>query len=107
MLPTADELRARLGVGPEVSDTQLGDTLTQAGLLLEGHIPDAEQTNPLHTEAVAQLAVKLWETRAAGRVGIDPDGGAEVFYSPGATAGLVKSVWAFVQATHPTGGLTV
>lgn len=109
-MPTVDELRSRLGVGAETPDTQLGVALDVAEELVRTYLPEQPTgwgTQTLVDEAVLQLAVKVWEVQPRGGTALDLAGGFDTAYNPTATAGLVRSVWAYIQAAHPAGGLTV
>lgn len=104
-MPLVDELADRLDLDPDAPG--LTQCIEVAAAMVDPYSPLEHRIPTLYTEAVVQLAVKVWEERGRGRIGMDPEGDLEVYYTPGATAGLVRSVWAYIQPLNPTGGLTV
>lgn len=106
-MPTADDLRRALRVGADVSDAELQGCLDVATAAAEQWVPAENRTSPLYAEGVLGLAVKVWEERGRGRVGMDPSGDVDVYYTPGATAGMIRSQWAYFGPLVPTGGLSV
>jgi hypothetical protein len=108
MMPQAiAELRSRLGVTtPDVSDELLDRCLNVSSSTIDPHVPAEARTSPLYGEAVQALAVRVYEERVRGRVGVGPDGEPVEDFTPGPTAGMVRSVWAYIGPLNQTGGLT-
>ena len=103
-----DDLRARIDADPVlVSDAQLqvyigiGERLAGAELA-----PDGDFTTHTNVaEAIAQLAVKVWDLRPRGVVDLDMAG--DLSPAMPATRGLVLSVRGLLLPSMATGGLTV
>ena len=104
-----DELARRLDLPTDTAtELLLSACLIRAGAMIEPHIDPTKVTGPgntIYLEAVYQLAVKDWQIGVQGVNGLDV--AAEYGYVPGATRGLVLSVWAYIAPLTPTGGLTV
>lgn len=112
--PPADpnELARRLDLEPVSPDLALllVSCLDRSAYLVQPYVDEARVTSggaglDVYLEAVYQLAVKDWQIGVQGVNAMDPEG--EYTYVPGATAGLVKSVWAYIAPLTTTGGLTV
>lgn len=106
----ADELARRLDLPtPLTPDLQqlLEDSLTRCAALISPHVDSVLVTRhpEVFLEAVYQLAVKDWQIGVQGVSAAAADG--EYTYVPGATAGLIKSVWAYIAPLTTAGGLTV
>lgn len=105
MIPSVDDLRARLGVGADITDAQLGQALDVSVELVDPWVPADQYATVLYGEAVLALAVKVWDVQPRGVGGFDASG-EFIAPSPNASAGMIRAVWAYIQAMHPTGGLT-
>lgn len=103
------ELARRLDLGTPSAAVLalLADCLGRAGDMIQPHTDrDLSAALPtIYLEAVYQLAVKDWQIGVQGVNSLDPEG--EYTYTPGATAGLVRAVWAYIAPLNRTGGLTV
>ena len=103
-----DELRTRLGVGAEhTTDDILQACLDVAAAMVDPHVPEAARVDPLYHEAQQTLAVRVYEERVRGRVGVDAAGDLDLSYTPGPTAGMVLSVWGYIGPLTATGGAVV
>lgn len=105
-----DELRDRLGLGPaDATDEQLQTVLGEAQRLVGHQLPDPGDYSlePVAADAIASIAVALWDARPRGLVDVDIDGALVEVPAQSATAGLVKKVRGLLQPIMPTGGLTV
>lgn len=92
------EVRRRLDL---VNDTAAlsSDLLTHivdvAEGLLNQWVPTYNRTGAVYTEAHIQLAVKVYDVSGRGTISVDP-AGEFVAPSPSATAGMVRSCWAYI-----------
>lgn len=84
-------------------DTLLEHWLAVATELVDDHVPTHRRTGARYDEALVALAVKISEVSARGTVLVDPSGEIAGL-APGATAGLVRSVWAYIGPLTATGG---
>jgi hypothetical protein len=104
-VPLAD-LRQRLDLdATAATDEQLDAVLEAATVIVANELPGGDFSTAENVrEAVAQIAVKVWDLRPRGFV--DPDGSGG--YQPviPATAGLVRSVRGLLLPSMPAGGLT-
>lgn len=90
------ELRRRLDVEAEhVPDEVLSHFLAVSTGLVDSHVPSHNRAGALYDEAILQLAVKVSEISGRGTIAVDPSG-EFLAPSPSATAGLVRSVWAYI-----------
>ena len=110
-LPTVpvDDLRARLDADPaSVPDSLLLQYLTASEQLVGPELdPEGDYTAAMNVaEAIAQLAVKLWDMRSRGVGDADLGGDFPMAAMP-ATSGLVRSVRGLLLPSMPAGGLTV
>ena len=106
-----DELRRRLDVPADlVADSLLDAILDVAIVNVEPWLAPDLDTRQAHqpniTEAVLQLAVKLWDVSNKGTTGLDPTGDWTT-PAPAATPGLVRSVFGTLGPALHTGGLSV
>lgn len=104
------ELRSRLGLGLEdATDVQLQTVLDEAGRIVGHQLPeDCDfSAEPVVADAIASIAVDLWDARPRGLVDVDTDGTLIDMPGQSATAGLVKKVRGLLLPVMPTGGLTV
>jgi hypothetical protein len=103
-----EDLRARVDVDPVYApDELLHQYIVQAEAVVGAELdPDGDYLTAENVrEAVAQVAVKLWDLRSRG-LGGDLDGDIQPAAMP-ATSGLVRSVRGLLLPSMPTGGLTV
>jgi len=92
------EVRRRLDMVADTTnlpDALLGHIIDVSEGLLAQWVPTYNRTGPVYDEATVQLAVKVYDVSARGTIAVDP-AGEFVAPAPSATAGLVKSVWAYV-----------
>lgn len=94
MSADTDELAARLG-DTTVAETVLQRCLDVAAGMLTPLVPSYHRGEVGYLEAVQLLAVRVFEERARGRVGVDPAGEFDTAYLPGPTRGMVDSVAAY------------
>ena len=91
------ELRTRLAVTQEdVPDSVLDRCLKVATSMIDPYVDPHHRYSLLYGEAVQCLSVRIFEERAAGRGGVDAAGEYDFQYLPGATSGMVRSVWAYI-----------
>lgn len=111
-VPVAD-FRERI----EVDATYATDEKLQKYLDAAARIVGHELEDPDHpdqdfsaaenvAEAIAQIAVKVWDLRPRGVQTLDMDGAPDPPAMP-ATAGLVRAVRGLLLPEMPTGGVTV
>ena len=103
-----EDLRARLDADPALyPDAMLQEYLDIAGVLVGNELdPDGDYILAANVaEAIAQLAVKVWDLRPKGVVDLDMAG--DVGTAMPATRGLVLSVRGLLLPSMPTGGVTV
>jgi Phage gp6-like head-tail connector protein len=104
-----DDLRQRLELDPTyASDVLLGLYIAQAETVVGNELDPAGSYELAENvrEAIAQIAVKLWDMRPRGVQTLDMDGSAEAPALP-ATAGLVRSVRGLLLPSMEAGGITV
>lgn len=77
-------------------DDILDACLLVAAGMIDPHVPPESRTTVLYHEAQQALAVRVYEERVRGRVGVDAAGDLDMAYTPGPTAGMVMSVWAYL-----------
>lgn len=105
-----EDLRARLDLDPAYAS----DALLQTYIGIAERIVGAElapeedyRTHPNVAEAIAQIAVKVWDMRPRGVQPVDLDAAFADAPALPATRGLVLSVRGLLLPSMPTGGLTV
>jgi hypothetical protein len=98
MIPQAvSELRTRLGVSTaDVPDPILDRCLRVSTAMIDQYVPPDKRTDPRYADGVQSLAVRVFEERTRGRVGVGPDGEPVEDYTPGPTEGMVRSVWGYI-----------
>lgn len=105
-----DDLRARLDVDPAYASDALLQTYIAVAERIVGAELDPEGdflTHPNVLEAIAQIAVKVWDLRPRGILSADMDASMTVPSALPATRGLVLSVRGLLLPSMPTGGITV
>jgi hypothetical protein len=91
------ELRTRLSVTPLTLPDEVADRcLIVAAAMIDTYVPVGNRTDPRYAEGVQALAVRVYEERVRGRVGVGPDGEPVEEYTPGPTEGMVRSVWGYI-----------
>lgn len=103
-----DDLRARLDADPvHVPDDLLLKYIQVAEVLVGAELdPDGDYSTALNVaEAIAQVAVKVWDLRPRGVIDLDMSG--DLAPSMPATRGLILSVRGLLLPSMPAGGVTV
>lgn len=101
-----DEVRRRLDLVSDTTnlpDALLGHIVDVATALVDQWVPSFNRSGAVYDEATVQLAVKVYDVSGRGTIAVDPTG-EYVAPSPAATAGMVRSVWAYIQPLTDTGG---
>lgn len=102
----ATEVRRRLDVVDDTTnypDALITHFIDVATDLVDQYVPSYNRTGSMYAEAQIQLAVKVADVAGRGTISVDPTG-EYVAPAPSATAGLVKSAWAYVGPLTADGG---
>ena len=105
-----EDLRERLDLDPAYASDALLQTYIAVAERIVGAELDPEGEYSLHVnvaEAIAQIAVKVWDMRPRGVQPVDMDAAFADAPALPATRGLVLSVRGLLLPSMPTGGLVV